>query len=201
MTLDELKKAWGEYDKSFENKINLDMLKTVSVDRTKTLMRTFKLESVIETGVTSVATYYMIRILLSQWSVWEYCIPALVLSLCGLAIVGWNIYAMSQLGSLRYDAGIAETQRKIERIYVQHRWQNSTLLYFLIPIGGTMFTIMVLKFLNLELSENLNIFIHVVLGGLAVAPFIVWIIKLFPDKEMESAIQFLNEIRAFEKEK
>ena len=201
MTLDELKKAWGEYDKSFENKINLDILKTVSVDRTKTLMRTFKLESVIETGVTSVATYYMIRILLSQWPVWEYCIPALVLSLCGLAIVGWNIYAMSQLGSLRYDAGIAETQRKIERIYVQHRWQNSTLLYFLIPIGGTMFTIMVLKFLNLELSENLNTFIHVVLGGLAVAPFIVWIIKLFPDKEMESAIQFLNEIRAFEKEK
>jgi hypothetical protein len=57
-----------------------------------------------------------------------------------------------------------------------------------------------LKFLNLELSGHLDIILYAVIAGVVVVPFVVWIIKLFPDKDMESAISFLDAIKKFERE-
>ncbi len=48
MNIDELKNAWNSYDKSLDSKINLDLLKTVTIDKTRSLTRTFKFGAIVE---------------------------------------------------------------------------------------------------------------------------------------------------------
>jgi hypothetical protein len=57
-----------------------------------------------------------------------------------------------------------------------------------------------LKFLNLDLLGHLNILLYAIITGIMVIPFAIWINKKFRDKGMDSAINFLNEIRKFEEE-
>jgi hypothetical protein len=200
MNIDELKNAWNVYDKSLDSKINLDLLKTVTIDKTKSLTRTFKFGAVVEIIVSLFFVNYMAEVAIEQWETWEYSLPASVIGLISLGTVIWNIYALTQLTFLNYDASIAQAQKKMERIYAQSKWQNTMLHYLLVPLVGAMLTIMALKYLNLSLTGHLDIILYVVLGGIAVVPMVVWIVKMTPDKEMESAIRFLDDIKKFEKE-
>lgn len=200
MNIEELKNAWNTYDKSLDSKINLDLLKVVSIDKTRSLTRTFKFGMIAEVVVSLFFVNYMAKIAMEHWATWEYSLPAMVIGLISLGTVIWNVYALTQLAFLNYDASIAETQKKMERIYSQSKWQNTTLHYLLVPLAGAMLAIMALKYLNLPLTGHLDIILYVVLGCIAVVPMVVWIVKMTPDKEMESAIHFLDEIKKFEKE-
>lgn len=200
MNIDELKNAWNTYDKSLDSKINLDLLKTVTIDKTKSLTRTFKFGAIVEIIVSLFFVNYMAEVAIEQWETWEYSLPASVIGLISLGTVIWNIYALTQLTFMNYDASIAQAQKKMERIYTQSKWQNTMLHYLLVPLVGAMLTIMALKYLNLSLTGHLDIILYVVLGGIAVVPMVVWIVKMTPDKEMESAIRFLDDIKKFEKE-
>lgn len=200
MNIDELKNVWNTYDKSLDSKINLDLLKTVTIDKTKSLTRTFKFGAIVEIIVSLFFVNYMAEVAIEQWETWEYSLPASVIGLISLGTVIWNIYALTQLTFMNYDASIAQAQKKMERIYTQSKWQNTMLHYLLVPLVGAMLTIMALKYLNLSLTGHLDIILYVVLGGIAVVPMVVWIVKMTPDKEMESAIRFLDDIKKFEKE-
>jgi hypothetical protein len=59
---------------------------------------------------------------------------------------------------------------------------------------------MALKFLNLDLAGHWQVILYAIICGLAIVPFVMWIERKFPDKEMQSAISFLKEIKEFEKE-
>ena len=142
----------------------------------------------------------MVEVVIEHWATWEYSLPALVIGLISLGTVIWNVYALIQLAFLNYDASITEAQKKMERIYRQSKWQNTTLHYLLVPLAGAMMAIMALKYLNLPLTGHLDIILYAVLGCIAVVPMVVWIVKMTPDKEMESAIRFLDDIKKFEKE-
>lgn len=200
MNIDELKNAWNTYDKSLDSKINLNLLKTATVDKTKSLTRTFRFGAIVEIIVSLFFINYMAEVVIGQSATWEYCLPALVIGLISLGTVIWNICALTQLALLNYDASIAEAQKKMERVYTQSKWQNTTLHYLLVPLVGAMLAIMALKYLNLNLTGHFDIILYAVLGGIAVVPMIVWIVKMTPDKEMESAIRFLEDIKKFEKE-
>ena len=200
MNIDELSNAWNTYDKSLDNKINLNLLRTVTIDKTKLLTRKFRFETIVEIIVSLFFMNYMAEIAIEQSAAWEYFLPALVIGLISLGTVIWNIYALTQLALLNYDASITEAQKKIERIYTQNKWRNTTLHYLLVPLVGGMLAIMALKYLNLNLTGHLDIILYAALGSIAVVPMIVWIVKMTPDKGMESAIHFLDDIKKFEKE-
>jgi hypothetical protein len=202
MNIDQLKAAWNQHDENDDGKINLELLRTVSIGRSASLTRQFKFGAVLEIILSFVFLNYMAEVVTSYWGItWEYAIPALVISLMSLGTIVWNVYALVQLGLIHYDSGIAQAQKRIERIYAQEMWQNNTLLYVSLPIVGCMLAIMALKFMNLGLSGHIDIIVYAALGALMVAPLIVWITKLFPDREMESAIRFLKDIQEFEREK
>jgi hypothetical protein len=200
MNIDELRSAWNTYDKSLDSKINIDLLKTATVVKTTSLTRTFRFGAIVEMVVSLLFVNYMVEIVMDHMATWEYWLPALVIGLISLGTVIWNAHALTQLALLNYGASIAEAQRKMERIYTKSKWQNTTLHYFLVPLVGAMLAIMALKYLNLHLAGHLDIILYAVLGGIAVVPMVVWIVKMSPDKEMESAIRFLDDIKEFEKE-
>lgn len=200
MNIDELRNAWNTYDRGLDSKINLDLLKSATVVKTTSLTHTFRFGAIVEMVVSLLFVNYMAEIVLDQWATWEYWLPALVIGLISLGTVIWNAHALTQLALLNYDASIAEAQKKMERIYTQSKWQNTTLHYLLVPLVGAMLAIMALKYLNLNLAGHIDIIVYAVLGGIAVVPMVVWIVKMTPDREMEAAIRFLNDIKEFEKE-
>ncbi len=200
MNIEELKNAWDTYDKNLNSKINLDLLKEVTINKTKSLTHTFKFSVIVEVVVSLFFVNYMAEVVKEHWATWEYSLPALVIGLISLGTVIWNVYALIQLAFLNYDASITEAQKKMERIYRQSKWQNTTLHYLLVPLAGAMMAIMALKYLNLPLTGHLDIILYAVLGCLAVVPMVVWIVRMTPDKEMESAIRFLDDIKKFEEE-
>lgn len=200
MNIDELKNAWSTYDQSLDRPINLDLLKTATVVKTTSLTRTFRFGAIVEMVVSLLFVNYMAEIVIDYAATWEYWLPALVIGLISLGTVIWNAHALTQLAQLNYGASIAEAQKRMERIYTQSKWQNTTLHYFLVPLVVAMLAIMALKYLNLNLAGHLHIIIYAVLGGIAVVPMVVWIVKMTPDKEMESAIRFLAYLKEFEKE-
>lgn len=200
MNIDELKNAWNAYDQNLDRPINLDLLKTATVVKTTSLTRTFRFGAIVEMVVSLLFVNYMAEIVIDHSATWEYWLPALVIGLISLWTVVWNAHALTQLAQLNYGASIAETQKRMERIYTQSKWQNTTLHYFLVPLVGAMLAIMALKYLNLNLPAHLHIILYAVLGGMAVVPMVVWIVKMTPDKEMESAIRFLADIKEFEKD-
>lgn len=200
MNIEELKNTWNTYDQSLDSKINFDLLKEVTINKTESLTRTFKFNVIVEIIVSLLCVNYMAEIVIEQWATWEYALPALVICLISLGTAIWNIYALTQLAFLNYEASIAETQKKMEHIYKQSRWQNTTLHYLLVPLAGSMMAIMALKYLNFTLSEHLDIILYTVIACIAVVPMVVWIVKMTPDKEMESAIRFLDDIKKFENE-
>jgi hypothetical protein len=200
MNIDELKNAWSTYDKSLDSKINVDLLKIVTLDKSRALTRTFKFGAIVEIIVSLIFINYMAEVVMEQWATWEYWLPALIIGLISLATVVWNVHAIAQLMMLSYGATIAEAQKKMQRIYRQSKWQNTTLHYFLVPLVMAMLAIMALKYLNLSLTGHLDIILYAVLMGFAIVPMVVWIVKLAPDKEMESAIRFLDDIKKFEEE-
>lgn len=200
MNIDELKNAWSQYDERLESKINLQLLKTVSMSKTHSLTRNFRFSAIVETVICVLFVNYMADIFINHLSVWEYSVPALVIGLSSLWTVIWNVRALIQISLLKYDSNVAETQKKLEVIHAQSTWQHNTLQYLIFPVVTAMLAIMGLKFLNLGLSGHLDIILYAIIAGLAVVPFVIWINQKFPDKEMESAISFLKEIRKFEKE-
>lgn len=200
MTIEQLKNAWNTYDKSVENKINLDLLKTVSIDRAKSSTRNFRFETIVEIVVSLYFVNVMAGIAMDHWTTWEYFAPAIVIGTISLGTVIWNVHALIQISSLSYNHSIAEAQKRMERIYTQSKWQNTTLHYLTVPLVGVMLAIMGLKFLNLNLVGYWHIILYAALGSAAVVPLVVWIVKLAPDKEMESAIGFLGQIKRFEEE-
>ena len=201
MNIDELRNAWNTYDEGLESKINLDLLKMASVDKSKSLTRTFKFGVIVEIIVSLFFVNYMAEVVIEHWATWEYCLPALVIGLISLGTVIWNIYALAQISFLDYNASIAETQKRMERVYTQSKWRNTTLHYLLVPLVAAMLAIMALKYLDVNLAGHLDIILYAVLGGIAFVPMVVWIVKMTPDKEMESAIRFLDEIKEFEEER
>jgi hypothetical protein len=202
MNIEHLRSAWNQYGENPDSNINFELLRTSSINKTGSLTFQFKFGAALEIVLSFVFLNYMADVALKYWSVtWEYAVPALVIGLMSLGTIAWNAYALVQLTLVHYDSGIAQAQKRIEKIYAQEKWQNNTLHYVSLPVVSCMLTIMALKFLNLGLSAHIHIIIYAAVGALMVAPFIVWITRLSPDKDMESAIRFLNEIQEFEKEK
>ena len=200
MNIDELKNAWGEYDKSLEGTINLKLLKTVSVSKTKSLTNTYRFGAIIEIIVSIWFCNIMAGIAAEHISTWQYWVPAVVIGLFSLGTVIWNAYTLIQIGLLHFDESIAAMQKKLERIHSENNWRQSTLQYLTLPLVMAMLAIMALKYLNLSLTSHLDVVLYAIIGGIVIIPFIAWIVKMFPDKEMQSAIDFLKEIKKFEKE-
>lgn len=200
MNIDELKNAWGEYDKSLDSNVNLQLLKEVSMNKMLSLTRNFRFNLIAEGIISALFVNWMAQVAVEQFPTWQYWVPALVIALCSLWTVVWNVRTLIQIGMLKYDANITEAQKKLERIHIQNDWRKYTFQYLTFPVVAAMMAIMALKFLNLGLAGHWHVILYAIICGLAVVPFVMWIERMFPDKEMQSAVNFLKEIKEFEKE-
>ena len=203
MELEELVKMWNEQDQGLDNKlqVNRRLLKTVSLDKVKSLLSEFTLESILEAGLNALFFWFILQFVWDQWPLIKFVVPGIVLLVTTFLSFLGNMYELLSLASIGYESSVVEVQKKIERLRFFQRMDRNS-LYVIIPLFSLFFPIwFAWAVLGLDLFDILGIgWVYHFIGSLAIAAIIVWFLKRFPDRKMAKAIQFLEEIKKFEKE-
>ncbi len=203
MELQELENIWNEYDKRIDDrvKVNYQFLKKISVDKTQSLLFPGKLSAVLE----AIINFLFLSLILSfainnPWNL-KYSLPAFALTLIILATIAWNIYGFILLTTINYRSPVITIQRRLENYKFQNLYRQQQLLYIIYPLSQTLFMIIFCKgMLNLNIYNHPVFLIVQFIASICIIPFVIWIVKITPDKKMEAALHFLNDLKRFEKE-
>jgi C4-dicarboxylate transporter len=92
------------------------------------------------------------------------------------------------------------TQKKLEKLKLMEI-REKRMLYIFIPLLSPIFLIVGAKaFFNLDLYLFINWIIAQTAASILIAAIIVYVLKKFPDKNLDRTLKFLNEIAETEKE-
>lgn len=202
MELQELKNIWQSHDEQLDNnvQVNRQLLENVSLNKVKSLLTEFKVTSIIEFIFDLMASLFLISFMVRHFSSdWSFVLPAGILLLFCLLDFKWHISRFIALYNINYKSNILETQKHIEEL----RWNETQAhqhLYIAIPLFFPLFVLVIFKGLfNIDLYPYLWTWygLSYFLGSLVVTIIIVWFLKNYPDKKMEEAARFLEEIEDF----
>lgn len=204
MQLEELKNIWQDYDSNLNAKINLNhaLLKEVSINKIQNMLSSFKWSNVFELVISALFIPFLLNFVKATSTILPLFICGIFLLLLMIGTIIYNLYIIFQISEIRYDIPIVSAQKKLERIkLLEAREVNS--LYILIPAFSIAFTALIAKFfLNLNLFDYLNLFWGTqFLGTILVTFIIVYLLKKFPNKELESALDFIKEMEDLEDKK
>lgn len=203
MEIDQLKEIWAEYDQAIEPKLELnkELLKEVSVKKVQSFLFEFRLENYLELFINGIAGFYLLRLFFASSGNLKLSLAiAFVLVMMILELV-WNVYKLVQADRLSYKRPLIENLKVLEKLRLYTRWEIRSLLV-LIPAFSAAFIILIPKiFLDLDILPILgNGLWYFVLGSVVVGIVIVAALSLIPDRKMDHAITFLQEISQYESE-
>ena len=201
MNEQELINIWNEQDNNLEKSIavNQHLLKTVTMDKIKSMLTIFRRTNVFELIVNFIFIFWLVSFIKNHLESTVFIISAAILYALILCSIIYNIYNLYLVKSITYDTSIMETQQKIERMKLYQKYSVNT-LYILIPITSVPFILVLAKgFLDIDLYQILGVtYLWIfTLGSLIIALLIVWFIKQFPDEEIEKTNSFLSDIQEF----
>ncbi len=203
MELNELVEIWQSTDTQLDDnlKINKKLLKEVSISKIKSYLVEFKLGNIIEIIVNSVFVIFLMSFIVDHFLFFEFSIPAVALYIIVAGSLGLNIYKMVLYYKINAESSVIQTQKNIERLKF-FDILNKNSLYIIIPIFSTTFLIVMAKaLLNYDLYQLGNWLIMFTAGSFVVALIVVFLLKKFPDKNLQKAAAFLKEIREMEHDK
>lgn len=202
MELQELVNIWKHQDEKLEGnlKINRELLRETSMRKVRSLLAEFKGSSITEIVVDGLFLLFLMPFLVDHLTVLKFAIPALVLLIYIYSSLGFNIYKLVLLHRINAETPVVQTQKILGRLQLYELYEKNS-LYIGIPIFAVAFVIVMAKALfDFDLYTLGNLLLSFAGGSFVVAVIIVWLLKRFPDKNMEKAIRFVDEIKAFEKE-
>lgn len=204
MELEELKNIWKTHDEQLDNhvQVNRELLETVSLDKVKSLLREFTGTRLFEFCFDVMVSLFLINFLVQHFNAdWSFIIPAAILLIFSVVDFGLHLSNLKSLYQIHYKDSILETQKGVQQLQLNLRRERQY-LYVAIPLFFPLLVLVVAKaWWNLDLYPYLwSIYgITYLLGSLVIAVLVIWLLKKFPDKRMEEAARFLEEIEAFEK--
>lgn len=202
MNLDELKNIWQETSDR-ENKqwnINYPLLKEASIGKARSLLSEFKFTAIFETISCAIFWICVLGFIVDHWNEPLFAAAGILLGLDAIAGLLWGIYKWREVESIGFDLPLAEAQKKIARFQLYNRREIEWLVV-MVPLFFVLFSIVAAKsFLGLNLFELLPFWKYPLIGSAVVGFLMYWILEKFPDKKLEKARTFLQEIEAYEKE-
>lgn len=204
MELEELKNIWKTHDEQLDNhvQVNRELLESVSLDKVKSLLREFTGTRLFEFYFDVITSFFLLRFLAQHITAdWSFIIPTLILLLFIAVDVVLHASNLLSLYRIHYKDSILETQKGVQQLRLNLRRERQY-LYVAIPLFFPLLAIVVAKaWWNFDLYPYLwSIYgLAYLLGSLVIAVLVIWLLKKFPDKRMEEAARFLEEIEAFEK--
>jgi hypothetical protein len=201
MELHELTNIWNGSDLKMEStvKINKTLFMEVSINRIKTILSPIKRTSYFEIIVNLLFLFPVITFSFSMLSEIKYLIPGLLL----IAFTCYNIIFIIKKLFLLYgidaQTPVLHTQKNLVKLKLMEIRERQ-MLYILIPLFSPVFLIVGAKaFLNIDLYQFINWLIAQTAASILIAALIVYILKKFPDKNLDRTLNFINEIAEVEK--
>jgi hypothetical protein len=131
---------------------------------------------------------------LSNLSEFKFLIPGLILFAFSIYSIYFSIKKLVLHYGINAQTPVLQTQLKLENLKLLET-RETQLLYVFIPLLSPVFLIVGAKFiLNIDLYNYMNWLIAQTAGSAVIAVIIVFILKKFPNKNLEKSIAFLNEI-------
>ncbi len=202
MELHELSTIWNGTDSKLENtvRINKSLFMEVSMNRIKTNLNTLRWTGYFEIIVNFLFLFFVANFTFSHFSEVKFLIPGLLLFVFSIYSIIFSINKLVLHYGIKAQTPVFQTQKKLEKLkFLELR--EKQMLYVLIPLLWAIFLIVGAKFiLNLDMYNHMNWLMAQTGGSVVIAIIVVFILKQFPDKNLEKSIAFLNEIAEDEKE-
>lgn len=202
MELHELTNIWNGTDNKMESalKINKSLFMEVSINRIKSNLKSLRWTSYFEIIVNLLFMYFIVKFSISHFNVVKFLIPALLLVAFTFYSLIFSINKLILHYGINAQTPVLHTQQKLEKLKLLEIRERQ-MLYIIIPLFSPTFLIVGAEaFLNIDLYQYLNWLIAQTAASFVIAVIIVFIIKKFPDKNLQQTISFLNEIAETEKE-
>jgi hypothetical protein len=224
--LDDLRNVWRDYDAKLDKsmKLNMHLLKRFDLDKTQSELKRF-----LRAPILGVVIGFLVMLIMGNFAYThmgepEFLAPAILLFIFALGQVVFGIYQSSVVLHVSYDEPITAIQRKLAAMRV-HRIRYLTITRFayailwipVVTVGvEAAFGVNLFEYLDTTwLVLNLLIGVACVLfafwlsqrwaAGKITSPFLIKLVDNvslndFTGKSLISAIAFLDDIVAFERE-
>lgn len=196
MELHELSTIWNGTDSKLENKvqINKSLFLEVSMNRIKTNLNSLRWTGYFEIIVNFLFLLFVVNFILSNLSELKFLIPGLILFAFSVYSIIFNIKILVLHYGINAQTPVLQTQLKLEKLKLLET-RETQLLYVFIPLLSPVFLIVGAKFiLNFDLYNYMNWLIAQTAGSILIAAIIVFLLKKFPDRNLEKSIAFIKEI-------
>lgn len=202
MELHELANIWNGSDNKMENtvKINKTLFMEASINRIKTELSPIRRNSFFEIIVNLLFLFLMMKFSVSNLSEIKFMIPGLILIVFTCYNFIFSIKKLFLIYGIDTQTPVLLTQKKLEMLKLM-KIKEIHMLYIFIPLLSPTFLIVGAKvFINLDLYQFINWLIAQTVASILIAVVIVFVLKKFPDKNLDKTLQFLNEIAEAEKD-
>ncbi len=201
MNLQELTNIWHSADHDIENhmKINKALLNEVSVHKIKSNLREIKWSNIFEIIANILFLMFLVGFVAAHFSALPFAIPAFLLIGFSIFSLVFCSYKLSLYYGIDAKASVLQNQKKIEKLKY-YELVEKNLLYVIIPVFSTTFLIVMAKALfDYDLYRLGHWLVTYTLGSFVVALIIVFMLKRYPNKNLQKSIDFLKEINETEK--
>ena len=201
MEFEELANIWRGSDEELENKvkINKELLKEVSMNKIRKGLSEFKWEAILEIVGAYLFLDFITGFTLAHTAEVEFLIPALILfgaTITTFALSGYKLFLYYSINS---NASVLQTQKRLARLQYVERF-DINLLYIFIPLlSAPMLIVGAKALMGISLYFLKTQLIYYTIGSFVVAVILVFILKRFPNRNLQRSIALLREIRETEK--
>ncbi len=203
MNEQDLINIWNEQDSTLEKSIavNQQLLKTVTLEKVKSMLTIFRRTQFFELIVNFLFLLWLIKFIRNDVDSTVLVISSSILFALMFGGIIVNIYNLYLAKSITFDMSIVDAQRKIEQMKMSEK-RSVNALYIIIPLVPIPFLLVFAKaFVGIDLYEifDKTYLLSFTLGSFLIGLIVVWLVKKFPNEEMEKAISFLNDIQKYKR--
>ncbi len=203
MTLNELTTIWKDNSSQLDQglQVNRKLFLSVSQEKIRRSLGEFRFEAWVEIIVNGLFLFWFRGYLIDTFGEWKFFVPGAIMAVLMLTSIIWGIYRLVLASRLNIQTSVVATQKIISRLRFYEKVNTNSLLVA-IPLFAAAFAIVVAwGVARVDLYLILGHYLWLIMGaGLVIAAILVTILRLFPNKKLKEAQEFLAEIKEFENE-
>lgn len=197
MKFKELSGIWNSTDMELEQsvQINKELVKQIGLRKVKSRLYEIKWTGIFEIAVGFLFFNFLVNFIVAHFVEFKFFVPAVILLAITLSSLIFEIYRMRLFYTIDAKTAVIEAQKKLAQLKRLEILDIYSLI-IIIPLFASPFLIVIAKaFLNIDLYMHFtNWLIQLSAGSILIAAILIYILKRFPNKNLQESIDFLKEL-------
>jgi len=204
MNFEELSKIWNQDHKEETHiEINERLLKEVSFNTVRNSLKEIKWSSIIEIVINYIWLFFLVEFIISYFNQAQFSIPAGILIIISVFSILIESYKLILYCTANVQSSIIGAQKKLEKLKFLELFDVNS-LYIVIPLFFIPFLVVFSKgIIGIDIYEfgfSMREILVATGSTFIISVIIVYFLKAFPNKELNESLDFISELREFQKE-